>query len=157
MQKKLLATLGLVATLFVTPLKAAEMGFGVGFVAGTPTGVTIKSWGNDDSAVDFAAEWVTSSNDSVYLHANQLYHDFDLIRVEAVAGRIGLYYGYGGMLKLNEGAKKETIVGLRIPLGVNLLLHSYPFEAFVEVAPTLNVVPDTDLNVYSAIGARFYF
>lgn len=153
--KKLL-TMALVSLLSVSA-QASESGMGIGIIAGTPTGITFKKWTSDTTAIDFAAEWVTSSDDKLHLHADMLIHDFNMIRAEDLAGTVALYYGYGGMIKLNEGKKKDTVLGIRIPIGVSLVLQEQPIEVFVEVAPTLEVVPDTELKVNAAVGARYYF
>ena len=155
--KKILTVL--LASLLSISAQASESwsGLGIGIIAGSPTGVTFKNWTSETTAIDLSAEWTTSSNDQFHIHADHLIHDFNMIKADGIAGSLALYYGYGGVIKLNEGKKKDTVLGIRVPVGLSLLLNKQPVELFIEVAPTLEVVPDTKLNVNAAIGGRFYF
>jgi len=153
--KKMLSVVLL--SLSAVSVQAAEMGIGLGIIAGTPTGLTFKKWSDSTTALTAAAEWSTSSNEKFHFHADMLTHDFNLIQAEEVPGKVGFYYGYGGLVQLNEGKKKETVLGLRIPIGISLMFNKQPIEVFVEVVPTLNLVPDTEVEVNSAIGGRYYF
>lgn len=137
----------------------AETGLGVGIIAGEPTGISLKKWVSKTRAFDLAAAWSFSENKSFQIHADYLFHNFSLLRSNDFKGRLPVYYGVGGRIKLrNTGPNNEdTSVGLRIPLGVSYQFADAPLDLFVEVVPILDVAPDTELDLNAAIGIRFYF
>ena len=51
----------------------------------------------------------------------------------------------------------DTKVGIRIPLGVDYIFAESPFDVFVEIAPILNLVPETEFDWSGGVGARFWF
>ncbi|MEQ9265690.1 MAG: hypothetical protein RLN81_10745, partial [Balneolaceae bacterium] len=69
-------------------------------------------------------------------------------------GNLALYYGIGARVLLTDN---DSVFGARIPLGINYLLADAPIDFFIEIAPIVNVIPDTDADGDGAIGVRFYF
>ena len=142
-------------------VQANENGFGVGIIAGTPTGVTVKKWFDNTTAFDAAVAWSTSDNDKFYLHADYLIHDFDMVQSKDIKGRLALHYGLGGLIELKEEGQgkgnKDDVLAVRVPVGLSYLLVGNPLEFFVEVVPTLEISPDTRLEIKAAIGGRYYF
>ena len=143
--------------------QAQQDGFGVGVIVGEPTGLTFKAWLSNTHAVDAGLAWSFSENDSLQFHANYLIHDFNMLRPTDFEGRVGLYYGLGGRIKLEEDDdgrgrnRDDTLVGIRIPVGVVYHFPRSPVELFGEFVPVLDVVPDTEFDLNLAIGARLYF
>lgn len=138
-------------------------GFGLGVIVGEPTGLSLKWWLGNDQAIDGGVAWSFSENDSLHLHADYLWHRFDLFKIPPKAGKLPLYFGVGGRLKLEEdnGGKGDNdhddLLGVRIPVGVAFLFADAPVDIFAEIVPVLDLIPDTDLDLNAAIGARFYF
>ena len=66
-------------------------------------------------------------------------------------GRVGLYWGAG----VAAGGRRASFVSARLPLGLEAQPAGWRLQLFVEVAPTLAVLPATDLGVMGAIGARW--
>ncbi len=139
-------------------------GLGVGIMAGEPTGVSLKKWIDNDSAVDAGIAWSFSENDSFHFHVDYLVHKFDLIEPGEGKGALPFYFGLGGRVKLkddDEGRRgrneEEAMVGIRVPVGLSYLFAKHPVDLFIEVVPVLDVAPDTDLDVNAALGVRFYF
>ena len=130
-----------------------ENGLGVGVIVGEPTGISIKKWIGETWAVDAAAAWSFSGNESFQFHADYLIHNFFLRLPKDFIGRLPVYYGVGCRIKLDE----DALVGIRIPFGISYLFAHAPVDLFVEVVPILDVTPDTDLDINAAIGVRFYF
>lgn len=136
--------------------------FGAGIILGEPTGLTFKTWLNNNHAVDLGLAWSFSENDSFQIHADYLIHDFETLRPVDFEGRMGVYYGLGGRIKFEEENGRgrnddDTLVGVRVPLGVTYEFPRAPVELFGEFVPVLDLSPDTDLDINLAIGARVYF
>lgn len=138
----------------------AEEGLGVGIIIGDPTGVTVKKWIGADRAIDGAAAWTLSGSGSLQLHGDYLLHDFTLLKPGPINGKLPVYFGLGGRVVLSDdshGHHNDTVLGVRVPFGISYLMTRAPVEAFLEIVPILDVVPNTELNLNAAIGARFYF
>lgn len=143
---------------FVFPVQASEDKFGIGVIAGSPTGVTIKNWLDKKAAIDMAIDWSTSGTDKFYLQADYLLHDYSLLQPKDIKGKIAVYYGLGVFFQLVDNTQGvDDIVGLRLPVGLSYFIPKSPVEIFVEIIPLLVVSPDSDFDVESAIGARYYF
>ena len=142
---------------------APRDGMGIGVIVGEPTGISLKKWIGDDRALDAGIAWSFSENDSLHLHADYLFHRFDLMSGPEVKGQLPLYFGIGARVKLkeeNNGRGRndgDALVGVRVPLGISYLFADAPFDLFAEIVPVLDVAPDTDFDLNAAIGARFYF
>jgi len=130
---------------------AAQGSFGLGIIVGEPTGVSGKLWMTERSAIDAAAAWSFSDESALTLVADYLLHNFDLIDVEK--GQLPIYFGVGGRVKFES----ESKVGLRIPVGLAYIFEDAPLDAFFEIAPLLDLIPDTDFNINAAIGIRYFF
>lgn len=140
----------------------ADDGFGVGIIVGEPTGISVKKWIGKDRAIDAAAAWSFSENDSFQFHADYLIHNFGLLHTGSVGGRLPVYYGIGGRIKLenNNGSGRNdhnALIGVRIPVGISYMFPKNPVDLFFEIVPILDVAPDTRFALNAAIGARFYF
>jgi len=80
-----------------------------------------------------------------------LIHNYDIFKVQE--GRLPLYFGIGGRI----GFSSETVVGLRGVVGVAYQFSGAPVDAFLEIAPIMDLVPGTSFHVNGGIGARFFF
>lgn len=125
--------------------------FGIGVILGEPTGISAKFYNGGNSALDFGAAWSFGTNASMHLHADYLFHRFDLITVDV--GRLPLYYGIGGRLRFAD----ESTVGLRIPIGLSYYFENDPLEIFFEVVPILDLAPATNFSGNGGVGLRYYF
>ena len=127
--------------------------FGVGVIAGEPTGITVKYMLDDKSAIDAAIGWETSGDNEFHIHGDYLYHMNDLIKVPQ--GKLPLYFGGG--LRFIDREKKDNKLGIRIPVGIEYLFGNVPLGAFFELVPILNLTPDTEFDFEAGIGIRFFF
>ncbi|MEW6050597.1 MAG: hypothetical protein AB1644_05990 [Candidatus Zixiibacteriota bacterium] len=128
-----------------------DKGFGMGAVMGEPTAINGKVWTGYSTAVDFALAWSQDNDRDFNTHVDYLFHDYGVFNV--TRGKLPLYYGVGGRVKDASDAR----VGLRVPVGLNYLFVRAPLDAFIEVAPVLDVVPETEMDFEAGIGMRFYF
>ena len=158
--KRFLSGAVLLAALAVAAPKNAraeeDKNFGLGLSLGTPTGLTGKIWLDDLRAVDFAVGtygyYVGSSYEGVNLHADYLWHYYGIFGSPGSEAyqRMPLYAGVGGMYA------SPGVAGVRSVVGVTYLFRE-PFDLFVELAPTLFLVPGVGLGLDGGIGGRFYF
>lgn len=146
-----------------TGLAQAKPGLGIGIIIGEPTGLSLKKWLSNTTAIDAGIAWSFSENDSLHFHADYLLHRFDVFASADLRGRLPLYYGLGGRVKLRDGNDgrgrndDDALVGIRVPVGISYLFRTAPVDLFAEIVPVLDVAPDTDFDLNAAVGARFYF
>lgn len=127
---------------------------GLGAVFGEPTGVSFNYWSSRTMSFDAAAAWSFVGGGSFQFHADVLFHNFDLFKVEK--GRMALYYGFGGRFK-SEDSNGDAVFSLRLPIGISYEFENSPFELFFEVAPMLNLAPETKGDIGGGMGFRYYF
>lgn len=160
MNHKITSTLiGICALIYMLAPQAAQAqaytgnggNFGIGIMVGEPTGVSVKTWMSANSAIGLGAAWsLAGSNEAVHLHADYLQHSW-FSNVDN--GQLAFYFGLGGRIIFASDAE----AGIRIPLGLNYVFESAPFDIFVEAVPILNLTPDTDFAGNGAAGIRYYF
>jgi hypothetical protein len=146
----------------LTAEEKIRQGLGIGVIAGEPTGLSAKKWITDTTAIDAAAAWSFADFNSLQLHVDYLLHNYDLIKTKELPGQLAVYYGIGGRIKLkgsnDEKDKDEDArLGVRVPIGLSYTLKENPLELFAEVAPLLDVEPETKLGIGIGVGARYYF
>jgi hypothetical protein len=54
-------------------------------------------------------------------------------------------------------AESDNRLGVRFPLGLDYLFARSHMEMFFEVAPLLDLAPDTEFTVNGGFGFRYYF
>jgi len=124
---------------------------GLGIILGEPMGISFKTWQSDEIAYDAALAWSFGKDGKVHIHADYLIHNYKIIRT--INSNTPVYYGIGGRIK----TKDETVLGVRIPLGINFKSRKIPIDVFIEFVPTLNLIPETVFDLEGGIGARYYF
>jgi hypothetical protein len=141
----------LVSGLFALNVLAQGDGFGLGVILGEPTGLSGKLWLTEKTAVDGAVAWSVYDEGALHVHADFLFHSFNLINVSK--GQLPLYFGLGARVKLAG----DTRIGARIPVGLDYLFDGAPLDVFLEIVPILDLVPETGFNINGAIGIRYWF
>jgi hypothetical protein len=137
-----------------SPTTSSEpMRIGAGVIVGEPTGPTAKFWLTETLAIDGTLGWSLRDTDNVYLNADILWHNYDLIPVSR--GKTAVYYGVGPSIEFRHD--EDNRFGVRAPVGVSYTFDDKPLDVFVEVAPILDVAPELrgDFNV--GIGVRYWF
>jgi hypothetical protein len=130
---------------------AQQSGFGLGLMVGEPTGVSVKYWMSPWSAIDGAFAWSLDKNGKIQVHADYLWHNYEIISV--IKGKLPIYYGIGGRLLF----AKDNIAGIRGVVGLDYLFASSPLDIFLELVPILDLAPKVDFDFNGAIGIRYYF
>ncbi len=131
-------------------LSAQDSGFGAGVVFGDPTGLSLKSWLSSKNAVDAAVAWSTV-NDLLYVHADFLMHNYNIVNVSD--GRLPLYFGIGARVGFGD----DISIGARIPVGFDYMFDGAPVDIFVEIVPGPIFVPGIDFDLDGGIGIRYWF
>lgn len=149
--KAVVFALLLVALMLASVPATARIGAGI--ILGEPTGICVKKWLDEGTAIDAATGWSMTDGD-FYLHADYLWHR--IVEDRKIGGSVPLYFGIGGRL-LIRGDGDDSEVGLRVPVGLDFFLPDDRFDIFVEIAPILNIAPETELGLSGGIGVRFYF
>lgn len=161
------ATLPLILVLSGSHVGAQDHGFGLGVMVGDPTGISGKAWIAKDKAIDLGLAWGLWRGGYLHLHADYLFHHMELIPVRT--GKLPLYFGPGLRVRTwNNGRYRhrghsydhdETRMdlGIRFPVGLAYLLDGYPVDLFLEVVPTLDIMPGTYLDLDAGLGVRYYF
>lgn len=163
--KKLLFTLAsmlfIAATLNTADAQQSDNKIGLGLMVGEPTGISFKAWTSDNTAFDAGLAWSVGRYDAVNIHADYLWHHFGVFGDEIERGQLPVYYGIGGRIVFADDypdpGDENVLLGARVPVGVNYLLEENPIGFFLEVAPIVNIIPETDFDVDAALGVRFYF
>jgi hypothetical protein len=65
------------------------------------------------------------------------------------------YCGIGARILLRDG--HDSRFGVRIPIGLDYVFEDARIDVFIEVAPIVNLIPDTEFNLTDGVGARFWF
>jgi hypothetical protein len=126
--------------------------FGLGIIAGEPTGISGELWLTSTTAISGAAAWSFGGGEDAFLvQSDYLIHNFNLIRVDK--GTMALYFGVGGRIKFAN----DPQVGIRIPVGLDYVFQGAPVDIFGELVPILDLVEETEVNFNAAIGVRYFF
>jgi hypothetical protein len=138
----------------LTETKAQHGGFGLGIMAGEPTGLSFKYWLSTASAIDAGTAWSFYNHPSFHLHADYLWHKFDLIPVGK--GELPLFFGVGNRLKVHTDEENSEF-GIRFPVGLAYIFAEGQFDTFMELVPVMDLYPATEFNLNAAIGIRIFF
>jgi len=149
--KKGILIIALAIMLFSGVARSQEKDFGLGIILGEPTGISAKKWLDDKSALDGAVAWSLVTPSSFHLHADYLYHDFNIFNVKK--GKLPLYFGIGFRIRIGD----EDRIGIRIPVGICYIFEQSPLDIFFELGPVLDLTPATRLRLTSSVGIRYFF
>lgn len=148
--------IGFIAILFMSGTALAQPGnFGLGAIIGDPTGIHVKVWNQETRSWNFAAAWSAGVNDRLVLQGDHVFYDYDLLDVDTNDGELPIYYGLGFHLRMSEETDSE--LGIRVPLGISWVFAEAPLDVFFEIAPSVNLYPETDFEMHGGIGLHYYF
>lgn len=120
----------------------------LGIILGEPTGLSLKMWQTDNTAFGAGFAWSFGGSGSVHLHTDYLRHNW----LETETGELALYYGLGARLRLADDPR----LGARIPVGLQFHIPDTRLTTFFEVAPLLDLVPETTFDVNGGLGLRIF-
>jgi hypothetical protein len=152
------------SVIFETPVQNEQC---IDIAFAETTGMTLKKYRSEAGTPDPSAvtAWSLIGINSFKLHADHLWHNYDLIKTEAVLQCMSVYFGVGGRMKLrdsnrvnrNETQVDDTRLGIRSPLGVSYVFEERSIELFAEVVPILDIIPETRFGMGVGVGARYSF
>jgi hypothetical protein len=142
----------LILVCMTSTLMAASNELGLGVILGNPTGLSGKYWLDDNAAVDGAFALSLGKNTNLSLHSDYLLHKKSAFFLNDVHP-LDLYFGAGGRLEFDDSVE----IGIRLPVGLAHRLADQPADVFAEVAPIVDFVGRTGLEMHFAIGGRYYF
>lgn len=167
--KKIIFLIGLMFIICVSGIsfaKGSEYGpkhkrFGAGIVVGEPTGITLKGYPGKYLAVDAIVSW--SFVDHAFTIIGDVTYDFFDIPIHTAVATFPFYAGAGAKVGIHSDREHDhvhehrTRVGIRVPVGVAAQWTQYPVEVYLEVAPGIELAPETEFDISGGLGARFYF
>ncbi len=112
-----------------------------GFVLGEPTGISVRI--NHFPVLGFA--W-SMTHDWMYIQGDYIFID------RMIQERLRWYLGAGVVLE----AGHDGGIGGRVPIGL-LWPFDPKFEAFGEIAPGINLIPEVNALLFVGIGIRYIF
>lgn len=134
--------LSLFALAVVLPAQAQRSPLAIGAQIGSPTALTVR----------FPARAAASWTGTLAFHKGGatlgLNRQYEYPFTESP---LHYYVAPGGYLGSN--GDDDLAVGATLPLGVNF--YQDRFEVFLQLIPTLAVLPNTDFDVGAAVGVRF--
>jgi hypothetical protein len=128
--------------------------FGVGFILGYPSGATGKFFIDSANAIDCGLGDPMSSG--VYVYTDYLRHFLNLFPKEEFRFYLGAGAGFH-FLAHRHNDDGENEFGIRMPFGIEYMVGKIPLGIFLELVPTLGLVPDVRFHFMGGAGARYFF
>ena len=126
----------------------------VGAMIGDPTGISYRYLLKDKVFIDTGLDYRLGDRMHVYASYSKIAPKSLLIFGQVTEW----FYGLGARVRAKDkDGDTESFIGARGAIGLLYRPESQPFEVFGQVAPTLNVVPATNLDVDANVGLRFVF
>lgn len=160
------ATSLVLALLIAGLLHAQTRDFGLGFVLGEPTGLSLKGKLNDANTIQGSLAWNFRHGGAFQVSVDYLHHNYNAFSVSK--GRLPFYYGLGGRMRFWDGdlywrdgrwrdRNGSADLALRVPVGLAYEFASDPLDIFLEVVPTVGLLPATYVDVNAGLGMRYWF
>ncbi len=143
-----------VVVLFMMMISVASWSkdLGVGVSIGNPTGHNAKYWLNGEQAVDGGFAWSLGKNSNLSIHSDYLFHKEGAFFFNDVHP-LDLYYGIGGRMEFDD----DIDLGVRLPIGLVHRVENGTADVFGEVAPIVDFLGTTGVELHLLVGGRYYF
>ena len=127
---------------------------GLGMIIGEPTGISFKHWVSRKSAIDAGFAWsFAGRGDELHIHADYLWHTPLTSATDEAVRRTDFYLGVGGRVRFENDSR----IGVRVPFGLEHFVKDTPLDVFIEVAPIMDLAPNTELSANGGVGLRYFF
>lgn len=123
---------------------------GIGGMLGQPHGITIQVPVSHSTAFN-SSLYYDILKPQIGVHLDQVFFSNSLIHRELYP-----YMGYGGRLSLQPHSlsQKPGMILARVPFGLEFGNH---LRIFIELTPSLSVLPSLKFYLQSALGLRYHF
>lgn len=132
---------------------AQENRFGIGVMAGVPTGMNSRIYFEGMNALDIGiGHAFAGKNEKVHLYFDNVWINKNFFQNDSP---FSIFYGIGGRVKtfdIGDNSFAARIIG-----GVNLNPIDSRFEFFLEAVPTIDLIPTSKFDFDGAIGLRYFF
>lgn len=163
--KKTLCSLGLAVLLFISAASVASAEspapygpkgkrFGAGLHLGEPTGFTLKGYLTQRFALDGIIAW-SFVDEALTIIGDGTFEILD-IPVGSHVITLPFYAGAGVKVGIDD-ENDDTVVAVRVPVGLAVQWVNHPVEVFLEIAPGVGLAPETNFDLTGGIGVRYYF
>lgn len=125
---------------------------GIGFTLGNPIGLNGKHWLNNSQAVDAGVGFSVFGKSHLQIHSDYLLHNESAFYFNDTYP-LDLAFGIGGRMEFGD----DIVIGARVPVGLVHKLERENADVFAEVAPILDFIGKTGLEIHLLFGARYYF
>lgn len=139
------------ATSASSALFKPEDGFGIGFVLGTPTGISGSLPLGNLNAINATVGWNLGKPANVFAQADYVWFTRDIAPVES--GSFSAYYGPGVFTEVS----RNPTMGIHAVAGVEYRFAAAPVQTFLELSPGITVLPSTEATVGAGLGVRYFF
>lgn len=128
-----------------------------GFVLGSASGFSGMLDLGGGNAADLGLAWGSDSQLTIY--ADYLFTNARRWNVRNVSNPLTLYYGLGFRLEnINSGKHDgKTSFGPRAPIGLHLEINNPNISFFGELAPVLQLTPESEVEIMVGVGVRIRF
>jgi hypothetical protein len=142
------------AALFATLAAHAEETTGVGITAGSPWGLTGRTWMNTENSIDYGFGWDLLNSSKFQVYGDYLWSRPDTFEINGE--KFDLFFGGGLVLRTHSATDENTAVfGPRFPVGVSYFFAHPDLEVFGALALDVGLIPKSDVFVDVVAGARF--
>ena len=145
-------------------MEGPPLGVGAGLALGIPTGLSLSWRPGDSFTVQGELGWhgqeqrVSTSLDLVISILDLETEDLDEGRFVAYAGPgVVVRWGWVRNVQISNRQIEKPMMGVRVPAGVVYLPENRRADVFLEFAPTIYFIPDSELDVTAVLGGRVYF
>ncbi len=127
-------------------------GTGIGFGLGEPTGIALAHRPHESHTIAGVVGWSLRYS-TLHAHADYL---ITLVRIQPPESSLSADVYAGAGPTINIGDTTQPGLGVRVPTGVSLAFKK-PVDLFMEVAPVVGLIPETDLAINATVGVRTWF
>lgn len=143
------------ATLTLSPSAHAREKIGVGFILGFPSGFTGKFFIDSTNSIDCGLGDPLTSG--LYMYTDYIKHFPGLFPEEPLRFYLGAGAGFHFQAEHHNGSDRENEFEVRTPFGIEYMVNKIPLGIFLELVPTLGLIPDVHFHFMGGGGVRFYF
>ena len=141
-----------VIIVFIISLPSWANKIGIGLSIGNPTGFNGKYWIDEKLAVDGGLAFSLGRHTELSIHSDYLLHNKSAFYLNNVHP-LDLYYGLGGRMEFSD----DIEIGVRVPVGLVYLVEAHNADIFSEIAPIVDFISRTGLEIHLLFGGRYYF